>query len=514
MNINNTSFFRRQACLRRSVTIAVLMFAFPVSKPLYAGSATWSLNPESSDWNTATNWMPATVPQDGDTATFDISNTTDVTISALTVVNAIVFTPGASAYTISLPFGIPNAVLNVTDSITNNSGQIQQFLAPVDGAGDAAAIAVVDHGSAGAMNTFTAAANPVIGKDPAQIALVDHATAGQSTFISDGGTVDGGAGGLIQFFTDATAESGTFINQGAVASGAEGGATIFLNQTHAASATLIANGSSGGGEGGRIAFQASSTGDTARVELFGNGFLDLTLHSGGLSIGSIEGDGLINLGAVNLSVGANNLNTIFSGVIGDDGFTTGALSKTGTGNLILRGANIYPGKTSVSAGALVVNNTTGSGTGTGTVQVAAGTLGGSGTIAGAVTIGTGGGAGAFLQPSVGTSRSATLTIEGALTFKSDSTYTYKLNLRKAKADRVNANGVTIESSAQFIFNPVGNRRLRAGTSATVINNTSATPISGVFANLADGSTVHVGRNNFQVSYAGGDGNDLTLTVVP
>ena len=35
-----------------------------------------------------------------------------------------------------------------------------------------------------------------------------------------------------------------------------------------------------------------------------------------------------------------------------------------------------------------------------------------------------------------------------------------------------------------------------------------------FSNLADGSTVTLGINKLQVSYSGGDGNDLTLTVVP
>ena len=47
-----------------------------------------------------------------------------------------------------------------------------------------------------------------------------------------------------------------------------------------------------------------------------------------------------------------------------------------------------------------------------------------------------------------------------------------------------------------------------------ISNTAATPISGTFANLANGSTFTVGNNTFQASYEGGDGNDLTLTVVP
>ena len=77
-----------------------------------------------------------------------------------------------------------------------------------------------------------------------------------------------------------------------------------------------------------------------------------------------------------------------------------------------------------------------------------------------------------------------------------------------------ANGVTIESGAQFSFVAVANKRLTAGTVFTAISNTSANPISGTFANLPDGSTFTVGRNSYQVSYSGGDGNDLTLTVVP
>jgi hypothetical protein len=38
--------------------------------------------------------------------------------------------------------------------------------------------------------------------------------------------------------------------------------------------------------------------------------------------------------------------------------------------------------------------------------------------------------------------------------------------------------------------------------------------AGAFSNLADGSTLIVGNNAFQANYEGGDGNDLTLTVVP
>jgi hypothetical protein len=49
---------------------------------------------------------------------------------------------------------------------------------------------------------------------------------------------------------------------------------------------------------------------------------------------------------------------------------------------------------------------------------------------------------------------------------------------------------------------------------TAISNTSATPIAGTSSNLADGAILTVNGNNFQASYEGGDGNDLTLTVAP
>ena len=80
---------------------------------------------------------------------------------------------------------------------------------------------------------------------------------------------------------------------------------------------------------------------------------------------------------------------------------------------------------------------------------------------------------------------------------------------------MNASGVTIESGAQFVLlaNQVQGT-LRTGTTFIVINNTAVTAIDGTFANLADGAILSVGGNNLQASYEGGDGNDLTLTVVP
>ena len=87
-----------------------------------------------------------------------------------------------------------------------------------------------------------------------------------------------------------------------------------------------------------------------------------------------------------------------------------------------------------------------------------------------------------------------------------------MNSRRAVADKVVANGVTI-NGGRFTFRDSRAFVLPQGTVITVIDNTSANPISGAFSNLADGATVAVGSNTYEANYEGGDGNDLTLTVV-
>jgi len=74
--------------------------------------------------------------------------------------------------------------------------------------------------------------------------------------------------------------------------------------------------------------------------------------------------------------------------------------------------------------------------------------------------------------------------------------------------------VTINSGATFTFVDTVIGTLTVGTVFTVINNTSASPITGTFSNLANGFVFPSNGNNFQASYTGGTGNDLTLTVVP
>ena len=340
--------------------------------------------------------------------------------------------------------------------------------------------------------TFIANGGQIAGAGGGLIMFVDSATAENGTFTANGGQVAGAKGGTISFQETAAAEAGTFYANGTTVEGALGGRVKFTTKTPTAGvATLIATAGVGPEEdaGGAIQFEDDSTGAQARVEIFGNGMLDITKHKApGATVGSIEGDGVVGMGALSLTVGSNALSTTFAGTL--EGDAGSSFTKIGTGALTFNGSSTFPAVTTVAGG----------------------TLGGKGTFAGPLTVGTGNGAGAILRPSVGLSQTVTLTIQSAVTFKSDSTYTYKLSTQKRKGDEVVANGVTIAVGAEFNFTALAKKRLAAGSVFVAISNTSATPISGTFANLPDGSTLTAGRNKLLVSYTGGDGNDLTLTA--
>ena len=504
------------------VIFLILNFSFFLNA--YADSATWNLNPISGDWNTPANWTPNTVPNGpNDIATFGLSNQTDITVSIQgTEVNELIFAPGASPFTIT---NERDFIISGT-GITNNSGVVQNFVAT-----NSLINLVLENGAtAGDMTFFTVTSGTPFG---GFMQFLNTASAGHGTFLIEGSdsksggalifaqdssaangsfTVNGGREGAGNIdFQGGTAGNGVFVINGGTISGAFGGSVLFSGGT-AGNATLIANPGINGGNGGLIRYAFTGTPDTseARIELLGNGTLDMTYGvNGGRTVGSIEGDGLIQLSGNQLITGANNLSTTFSGTIGP-----GSLTKIGAGTLTLTGANTYDGGTTINGGALVVNNTTGSATGTGPVHVNAGRLGGKGAIDGTVVVGSGSGPGAALVPRKRGGRPDTLTIRSQLTFNSDARYTCELNTKSGIAGAVVANGVTIESGAEFDFVSVANKALISGTVVILISNTSGSPISGAFANLPDGSTFTVGLNTFQVSYEGGDGNDLTLTVVP
>src|SRR5438132_10736214 len=119
--------------MKTTISILTVSALLATAQFAHSGSATWNLDPTSGDWNTAANWTPATVPNgSSNIATFDVSNLTDVSLSGGVTVNSIVFTTSASLFTISA------YLYDLTISgagITNNSGNVQQFLVPVNSSG-------------------------------------------------------------------------------------------------------------------------------------------------------------------------------------------------------------------------------------------------------------------------------------------------------------------------------------------------------------------------------------------
>ncbi len=468
----------------------------------------------SNDWSNPLNWTPNTVPGVGDTASFADSDTTEIAFSQGVSVDEMLFNAGAAPFTFTVSHS--NGIFFDSDfGIFNNSGVTQSFVSVVDENDKAGFVSFSDHSVAGTQTAFTIGARQTGSGISGAAQFLEFGSADHGTFVNQASPIADPMGAQSAFFGNSTAASGVFMNEGAVVDGAGGGATIFYNQTNAGAATLIAQGGSNGGGGGQIKFFDSSKGGTARAEVFGNGFLDVSDH-GAITVGSIEGDGLILLAQSKLTAGGNGLSTVFSGIMKEGGASGGSFAKAGAGTLTLSGASLYTGGTTVSAGTLVVANATGSATGTGAVSVTVGTLGGSGVIAGSVTIGTGSGSGAFLAPAHGGNKQLTLTIQGSLTFNSDATYTYtfKAKRNRSKIDKVIANGVTINSGATINLSGQTQGPLTEGLVLTLIKNTAATAIAGTFSNLPDGGIVNVNGNNLQASYSGGDGNDLTLTVVP
>ena len=57
----------------------------------------------------------------------------------------------------------------------------------------------------------------------------------------------------------------------------------------------------------------------------------------------------------------------------------------------------------------------------------------------------------------------------------------------------------------FSVTDLGNTALQQPTTFVLINNTSAGPINGTFANIAEGQEIQIGPNVHKFSYRGGDG---------
>ena len=214
-----------------------------------------------------------------------------------------------------------------------------------------------------------------------------------------GGTL-AGPGTLTGSLTDTSSASETFA--GTIAGPAS---IITMNK---AGATLTLTGANTNGSATTVTAGILQVGDGTTPGAT-TGSNNVTVASAGtlttdLAGGESFGNGVVDNGHV-IATGTTNNYGVTNVISG-----TGNLTKTGANTVTVTAANTYKGGTTVSAGTLLVNNTTGSGTGTGAVTIAnGGTLGGSGTITGATTLSSGG----ILEPGAGSVGTPGTTLHGA-----------------------------------------------------------------------------------------------------
>ncbi len=188
------------------------------------------------------------------------------------------------------------------------------------------------------------------------------------------------------------------------------------------------------------------------------------------------------------------------------GAVDGGLTKLGSGTLTLTAASTYTGPTNVSAGTLSVDNSAGSGTGSGSASVLpGGTLGGSGNVSGGVVVG-----GIITAGANGTSV-GTLTT-GAQAWNAGGTFLAKFS-SATTSDRLLMSGLTISATnaagGQFSVTPSGpGVVLTSGTSVLIATDSDLSPGANPFASAINtGALVLSGS-----SVLAANGDTLALTA--
>lgn len=280
--------------------------------------------------------------------------------------------------------------------LTNNESGATTF----SGNSTAAIAAITNNGALTFMDEATAGSASIINNQSGLVLFSGNADAG-SAFIANSGELDFAGTSSAGAAEIANNASGVVALSGSATLGTaslnNAGLTEFSGSASAGAGTIVT------GPTGRTIFRDNSSGGTAALETNLGGIVDFSgITDGQIEVGSIQGPGTYYLGGVAVAVGGNNRSTTVDGALvdgGSSGGSGGSLIKTGTGTLTLSGANTYTGATEIRGGVLQAgaaatfsarsaftiadnalldlagfNQTIGSLTGTGSVDLATATL--------------------------------------------------------------------------------------------------------------------------------------------
>lgn len=212
---------------------------------------------------------------------------------------------------------------------------------------------------------------------------------------------------------------------------------------------------------------------------------------------TIVGGSTILGGAIDL--GANDLS--FDGVVQVDGVISGSggVHVISGGVLTLNADNLYTGPTTVR-GALTVN---------GNQPLSALSVNSSASLGGSGTLGSvigGPGTTTRVTPHGVLSMADFSATSGTLTVSLDGP------LVGSDYDQLNVSGTVSFGSGFGLDVSVGYAPV-VGQQFIIIDNDGTAPINGALADLSEGATIDLSGTKLQLSYVGGDGNDVVLVAL-
>ena len=242
----------------------------------------------------------------------------------------------------------------------------------------------------------------------------------------------------------------------------------------------------------------------------------LQLNNANANVNGLSGGGAVSKvasGGRILTVGNNNASGVFSGNLVQSAGTLTVI-KTGAGTQVLGGSMNNTGTMNVNGGTLLFNGTQTAGLGNFTVN-AGGTLGGTGTILLASTASLIVSNGGTLSPG---NSPGLLTLSGGLgmTLASNSNYNVELNglAIGSQYDSTLVSGSGFINVSNSVLDVSLGYTPNVGDKFDIITNMTGNAVLGTFAGLNEGGIIDAGGTDLQISYLGGTGYDVVLTVVP